>query len=530
MDHRSRAKLIDVPERRAVSHAQEFEFRMDKASGMYVLEGYASTWDEYDCYGGVEAGGWVEQIDRAAMKRTLGTSPDLMFLVNHEGLPLARTTTDTLKLETDTHGLLMRAFMDPEDPDVQRIAPKLKPQANGRSNMDEMSFAFRVKDQQWDNNYSHRLITELSLQKGDVSLVNYGMNPNTHIHVMDAVGQLSRMSEKDLVEVRGLGQDVLVNAARKLELAMGIPEGRSAFGGGGAFVDFDGGHLLYEGNCVTCQGARNRGSLGNVPYADPGFIDGVTRLPVDDIHVKASWQWFNQSKNQTGYTSDQVSQIRGSIQTAMALHGHELGEENGMADSEISHIESVRKFGGGVTLVAVHADGTRTPLPSFRQSGELVGAGAGGGGNPFGARGAGDNQDDQPDGGPEDDVDSRKGKVPPQFQGKGDAEDDPAKGGDSGKDEEAEGPDGKKKPEKKSDDGMEEDELPDMETYGLVGANGHPIGCDCADCMSERADPEPDEPQDERSVSERLSELRRDGELPDRPTLTEAMGYLQQLK
>jgi hypothetical protein len=51
--------------------------------------------------------------------------------------------------------------------------------------MDEMSFAFRVKAQIWstatgfNDPQSHRLITEVSLHKGDVSVVNFGANPTT---------------------------------------------------------------------------------------------------------------------------------------------------------------------------------------------------------------------------------------------------------------------------------------------------------------------------------------------------------------
>lgn len=534
MDHRNRAKLIDVPERRAL--AQPLELRDAKdGTGNLVLEGYASTWDEYDCYGGPQAGGWVEQIDRGGMKRTLTENPDVMLLVNHEGLPLARTKSGTLALKEDKHGLFMRAMLDPEDPDVRQIAPKLK-----RHDLDEMSFAFRVKDQVWNNNYDHRLITELSLQKGDVSVVNYGMNPNTHVEIMDTIGQLAQLSNKELLEVRGrVDPRVLQAAQQNLLRAVGAGDQRSAFAGGGAFVNFDGSHLLYEGNCVTCAGARSRGTTGNVPYADPGFIDGVQRLPVDELHVKASWQYFNQPKNQSGYTRDQLAQIRGSIQTAMTMHGHDVDEEKGMADVEISHIESVRAFGGGVSLVAVMTDGSRTPLPSFRQSGELVGAGAGGGGNPFGARGAGDDKDPE-NPGPDDDVADR-GKMPPQFmKGKGkddgDAEDDPAKGGDGGKDDATEGPDGKKKPaakdEKKSDDDMQMDGLRD---------NGHGMDCNCPMCKmddelragdgnDEEPDDDPDDmPPDTRSASQRLAELRKTAELPDRPSVEQALGYLRQL-
>ena len=48
-----------------------------------------------------------------------------------------------------------------------------------RGDLDEMSFAFRVNAQEWPPDWSQRDITEVDLNKGDVSAVNYGANPAT---------------------------------------------------------------------------------------------------------------------------------------------------------------------------------------------------------------------------------------------------------------------------------------------------------------------------------------------------------------
>jgi HK97 family phage prohead protease len=206
MNQANRANLLNVPETRA---ACPFEYREDAASGKIIVEGYAATFDPYEVYGGPDKGGWTEQLQRTAFDVTLASKPDLVLLINHEGYPLARTTTDTLQLCRDRHGLKIRAQLDPTDPDVQRLMPKLKPQANGKSNMDEMSFGFRVKDQMWDNSYTHRTITELSLHHGDVSIVNYGANSNTHVAVSDTIDALAQLSRDDLLEVRSAVDDNL---------------------------------------------------------------------------------------------------------------------------------------------------------------------------------------------------------------------------------------------------------------------------------------------------------------------------------
>lgn len=208
VEHCSREKIIDVREQRRL--AAPLEFRENSKDDQVILEGYAATYEPYDCYGGVERGGWVEQIDKRAFNVTLAQSPDVQLLLNHEGLPLARTTSRTLQLSADKRGLKVRAILDASDPDVQRILPKMR-----RGDLNEMSFAFRVKDQQWNNDYTHRLITEVSLQRGDVSVVSYGMNPDTKA----TVEMLARMSSDDLVELRELNKDDIKKAIEVLAKA-----------------------------------------------------------------------------------------------------------------------------------------------------------------------------------------------------------------------------------------------------------------------------------------------------------------------
>lgn len=206
----NRAKILDVREQRRL--AAPLEFREDAKDNQVVLEGYAATYEPYDCYGGVERGGWIEQIDKRAFDITLAQQPDVQLLLNHEGLPLARTTSRTLQLSADNRGLKVRAILDSSDPDVQRILPKMR-----RGDLNEMSFAFRVKDQVWSNDYTQRTITEVSLQRGDVSVVSYGMNPDTKA----TVEMLARMSQDDLVELRKLDQDELKKALDVLAQATG---------------------------------------------------------------------------------------------------------------------------------------------------------------------------------------------------------------------------------------------------------------------------------------------------------------------
>ena len=159
--------------------AGHFEYRAE--GDVLILTGYASVFNApYDVYGGPPMG-WTETIDRRAFDQTLSEKPDLHLLINHEGMPLARTKSGTLQLSADNHGLKVTAQLDRSDPDVQRIEPKMQ-----RGDMNEMSFAFRVLKQVWSENDTQRRITEISLDKGDVSLVNFGANPATSAQLIGA--------------------------------------------------------------------------------------------------------------------------------------------------------------------------------------------------------------------------------------------------------------------------------------------------------------------------------------------------------
>lgn len=191
-----RKKLLDSPERRGVA-AVQFELRADASDADTLrLTGYASVFDKaYDVMGG-PPWGWRETVDPAAFDRTLSESPDLHLLINHEGMPLARTKSGTLELSTDRRGLLVDARLSRRDPDVQRLETKM-----ARRDMDEMSFAFRVKADQWNADETERRLMEVSLHKGDVSVVNFGANPATSAQLNSLDATLDLLADADAESV-----------------------------------------------------------------------------------------------------------------------------------------------------------------------------------------------------------------------------------------------------------------------------------------------------------------------------------------
>ena len=135
------------------------------------VSGYAAVFGQE-----TNIGGWFdEMIERGAFKDAIGRD-DVVFLVNHEGLPLARTRSGTLVLREDDHGLYMESELDPADPDVALITPKMR-----RGDLDKMSFAFAPTVQEWDESgdIPKRTIKEATLY--DVSIVTTPAYEGTEI-------------------------------------------------------------------------------------------------------------------------------------------------------------------------------------------------------------------------------------------------------------------------------------------------------------------------------------------------------------
>lgn len=137
-------------ERRIVSAAPEIR---ENADGTVGVRGYFAVWDS------VEHG---EVIRRGAFDRTIAQRDDIRLLVNHDGVPLARTKSGTLTLGTDDHGGWFDApSLDRSNPTVQELVS-----AMSRGDIDQCSFAGYFSDRTVDG------VREVFEVKGvDVSVV-----------------------------------------------------------------------------------------------------------------------------------------------------------------------------------------------------------------------------------------------------------------------------------------------------------------------------------------------------------------------
>ena len=163
----------------------------------YSFSGYASVFDKpYRVRD--SKGTYTETIKPGAFKKTLQEQDDVRFLINHDGIPLARSSSGTLKLEEDEYGLFVQADLDPNNPKVAEVASAMK-----RGDLNEMSFAFAaIRD---DFSGEKRDVQEVRLF--DVSVVTYPANSyaGATLRGLDISENL-----KELVESRNTDQAVKV--------------------------------------------------------------------------------------------------------------------------------------------------------------------------------------------------------------------------------------------------------------------------------------------------------------------------------
>jgi HK97 family phage prohead protease len=141
-------------------NVQDLELRQEGDENVVV--GYGSVFNTLSN----ELGGFREIIAEGAFDGRL--NDDVRFLINHDGLPLARTTNGTLKLTTDERGLKYEAKV--ANTSLGRDLIELM--RNGTIN--QSSFAFVVEDDSWEvrDGVNVRTINKVS-RLYDVSAVTY---------------------------------------------------------------------------------------------------------------------------------------------------------------------------------------------------------------------------------------------------------------------------------------------------------------------------------------------------------------------
>lgn len=146
-------------------HLPVWEDRGEGDAKAPVLRGYAAVFNTLS----QDLGGFREQIKPGAFADAL--TSDVRLLINHDGLPLARTASGTLKLAEDERGLVVEAKLDPANPIVTQLRSAMQ-----RGDVNQMSFGFTVKPggQDWAKNDDGMTIRTLkAVRLFDVSVVSF---------------------------------------------------------------------------------------------------------------------------------------------------------------------------------------------------------------------------------------------------------------------------------------------------------------------------------------------------------------------
>lgn len=277
-----RDAMLRIRERRTqtVPRAQfEFRARPDGTGGTtYSFHGYAATFESpfemWDMWGDQ----YFEVLAAGACNRTLANQCDTQFLIGHDNtsIPLARTKSGTMTLSADPSGLeVVVPSLDGRSPIVQSLASAME-----RGDMDEMSIGFIAVQQQWSPNYDERRITEINLNRGDVSVVCWAANPAangasvTALPVSEAAARAAGAREQRMPTA-----PYTAHAGEDLE----CPQCQSMNDRDAAYCDQCGTAVQSTGQSVVDEDETQRcGSCSNWNAADAKFCDECGTLIASD--------------------------------------------------------------------------------------------------------------------------------------------------------------------------------------------------------------------------------------------------------
>jgi len=210
IDKRTTRKGNVEVETRTLVQAQPLS--LDESEG-WNLRGYATVYNyAYPIAGGPENGGWMEIIERGATSKSIKDGASVPLLLNHDGLPLARSggVNPTMELISDDFGLRVDADLDPASPYAQSVRSAIT-----RGDVEAMSFAFVVQRQEWVDSpagpKTERRIKELRLH--DVSAVNEPANPSTVVQMNSTT---TDTEARNLDPEAEAAEDTIVDQIRQL--------------------------------------------------------------------------------------------------------------------------------------------------------------------------------------------------------------------------------------------------------------------------------------------------------------------------
>jgi HK97 family phage prohead protease len=256
--------MNDRLETRTVTTA--LQVRDVSGSDGFTFSGYAALWDvPYQVNDFM--GSYTETFRKGAFTRALSNGADVRLLVDHSGVPLARSKSGTLSLREDETGLYAEANLDSSSPLAQTVRSAMQ-----RGDLNQMSHQFAATRQKWDASYENRDIYSANLY--DVSIVTFPANNATSATIRsDAdcwarqaaifdrasrqirAGQLDGPTRDLLLQMLGAidaGTEAIEDAVEVLEEILGVaPES-----------DFDDVEEMLEPDMMATDASQNDPGIG----------------------------------------------------------------------------------------------------------------------------------------------------------------------------------------------------------------------------------------------------------------------------
>lgn len=167
------------------------QYRDSGAGANYrTITGYASVFNRAS----EDLGGFREIIAPGAFRNALANDAPVALLYDHDTASvLASTKNGSLELREDETGLRVWARVDMADPDVQRVASKLR-----SGIVDQMSFAFTVGEESWDYTESTPVRTIRSVESlYECSIVCTPAYTSTKVEMLDRARTPGRLPAED---------------------------------------------------------------------------------------------------------------------------------------------------------------------------------------------------------------------------------------------------------------------------------------------------------------------------------------------
>jgi HK97 family phage prohead protease len=181
--------MTDIQRRRKARHSKNPatpEVRQYSAVGLEVRDGdvagntVAITGEPivYNApYSVRDALGTFDETMQPGVASELIDVADARFLFNHDGMPLARTTSGTLSLTDSPSALRFSANLDLRQSLSQDLVVAIE-----RGDVNQMSVGFIVAQDEWSSDWSQRSISKFQ-DLLDVSAVTYPASPTTSIQL-----------------------------------------------------------------------------------------------------------------------------------------------------------------------------------------------------------------------------------------------------------------------------------------------------------------------------------------------------------